>query len=216
MKNKEILSLIKMFALFIVCVVCLFVTVPLHFRSVEYTKLQKKYGKKKGVKIGKIYGTVSGTMQFIFLIGLWISPQPRFTVPIFSKSISLLNRSIPILHLIISLPLIVVGAWFGIQGVRTTGIEVAETHCAPEKLETTGVYSIVRHPQYFGWILTHVGFSIFVSSWYSALFTPILIALIYLISKKEEDQLTKVFGKEYENYHEKVPMLIPTFWLKRE
>ncbi|MFQ6126149.1 MAG: methyltransferase family protein [Candidatus Heimdallarchaeota archaeon] len=57
---------------------------------------------------------------------------------------------------------------------------------------TTGVYSIVRHPQYFGWILAHIGISVILSVQYSMLFTPVLVALIYLISKKE-DEFIKVF-----------------------
>jgi len=36
-----------------------------------------------------------------------------------------------------------------------------------------------------------------------------MVILIYLISRKEEEELTKEFGKEYENYEERVPMLIP-------
>lgn len=190
----------------------MFIAILLHFKSVEHIKLQKKYGKERGVKIGKIYGTISGTMEFISLIGLWISPQPRFTIPIFSDlSIPIVNFSTPILHLTISIPLIMLGAWIAISAVKATKLEVAETHCAPKKLETTGVYSIVRHPQYFGWILAHVGMSILLSVGYSMLFTPILIALIYLISKKEEDELINEFGKEYKDYQKKVPMLIPKF-----
>jgi len=199
-----------MSVLFFVCVIYIFATVPLHFISVEHTKLQKKYGKKKGTKIGRIYGTISGTMEFIVLVGLWVSPQPTFVIPIFSNlAISIVNLSIPILHLIISLPLTAVGAWFGIEGLRTTGMEVAETHCLPKKIVTTGPYSIVRHPQYFGWILAHVGISVLLSVWYSMLFTPLLLLLIYLISRKEEEELTREFGREYKDYQKKVPMLIP-------
>lgn len=195
---------------FFICAVCFFIVTPLHFKSVEHIKLQKKYGKKKGIKIGKIYGTISGTIEFIILIGLWVSPQPTFVIPIFSNlAISIANLSIPILHLIISLPLTAVGAWFGIEGVRTTGMEVAETHCLPKKIVTKGPYSIVRHPQYFGWILAHIGISILLSVWYSMLFTPVLLLLIYLISRKEEEELTREFGKEYKDYQKKVPMLIP-------
>lgn len=195
---------------FFICVACFFFVTPLHFKSVEHVELQKKYGKKNGVTIGKIFGMISGTTEFIILIGLWLSPQPTFVFPIFSHfSISIFNLSIPFLHLIISLPLTVIGAWLGIEGVRATGMEVAETHCSPEKLVTAGVYSIVRHPQYFGWILAHVGVSVLLSVRYSMLFTPVLLILIYLISKKEEDELIKEFGKEYKDYQKKVPMLIP-------
>jgi len=47
---------------------------------------------------------------------------------------------------------------------------------------------------------------------YSMLFTPVLTVLIYLISKKEEDELIEEFGREYEDYRRKVPMLIPRFF----
>jgi protein-S-isoprenylcysteine O-methyltransferase Ste14 len=36
-----------------------------------------------------------------------------------------------------------------------------------------------------------------------------IIALVYLISGKEEKEILREFGKEYEDYRDKVPMLIP-------
>lgn len=195
---------------FFICAASFFIVTFLHFKSVEYIRLQEKYGEDKGIKIGKIYGSISGTMEFILLIGLWISPQPKFVIPLFANiTISIVNWSIPIIHLIIFLPLTAVGAWFGIAGVRATGMEAAETHSRPEKILTTGVYSTVRHPQYFGWILAHIGISILLSVQYSMLFTPVLVVLIYLISKKEEEELIKEFDEEYKMYQKEVPMLIP-------
>jgi protein-S-isoprenylcysteine O-methyltransferase Ste14 len=41
------------------------------------------------------------------------------------------------------------------------------------------------------------------------LFTPLMLALVYLISKKEEQELAREFGNEYELYRNSVPMLIP-------
>jgi protein-S-isoprenylcysteine O-methyltransferase Ste14 len=167
----------------------MFIAIILHFKSVEYVKLQKKYGKEKGTRVGKILGAVSGTMEFVFLIGLWISPQPKFTIPIFSNLTFLFaDISIPLLNLVVSLSLIMPGAWIAIWA---------------------GAYSIVRHPQYFGWILAHIGMSVLFSVSYSMLFTPILLALIYLISKKEEEELIREFGNEYEDYKKNVLMLMP-------
>jgi len=198
---------------FLLCASFFFLAIFLHFKSVEHINLQEKYGKKKGIKVGRIYAMFSSS-EFIFWMGLWLSPQPIFIIPIFPNSIiSIAGLSIPILHLILSLPLILVGAWFGIEGVKATGIELAETHCSPKKILSTGIYSTARHPQYLGWILAHIGISILISVWYSLLFTPVLIALIYLISKKEEDELIKEFEKEYEDYQKEVPMLIPR-WKK--
>jgi len=170
----------------------------------------RKYGKEKGLKIGKVYGAISGTMELLLLIGLWVLPQPTFAIPILvGLAISIFDLSIPLLHLVISLPLTVVGAWFGIEGARTTGWEAAETHSLPKKIVTAGVYTIVRHPQYLGWSLVQVGMSVLFSAWYSMLFTPVLLVLIYLISRKEEDELIKEFGKEYGDYQKRVPMFIP-------
>jgi len=87
-------------------------------------------------------------------------------------------------------------------------LKVAETH-RTEKIVTTGVYSIVRHPQYLGGLLAHLGISLLLSALYSLLFTSLMLVLIYLISKKEEQELIREFGKEYERYKKKVPMLIP-------
>jgi protein-S-isoprenylcysteine O-methyltransferase Ste14 len=48
---------------------------------------------------------------------------------------------------------------------------------------------------------------------YSLLATPLIVTLIYFISRKEEDELTKEFGEEYAGYTKKVPMLLP-IWKK--
>ncbi len=185
--------------------------VPVHFLSVEHIKLQKKYGKEKGTKIGDILGMVSGWGFFLFWFGVWLTPQPRFSIPLF-QNINLLipvfNLSIPLFHLIISIPLILIGAWFGIGSVKETSLKVAETHRA-EKVISSGLYNVMRHPQYFGGILAHIGISFLLSSFLSLIFTPIIILLNFLISWKEEKELIKEFGKDYEEYKKKVPMFLP-------
>ena len=122
--------------------------------------------------------------------------------------IPIVDFSIPLFNLIISLLFITLGAWFGIKGVKQTTLKVAETH-RTERIVTTGVYSIVRHPQYFGGLLAHVGVSFLLSAWYSLLVTPLIVVLVYLVSKKEEEELIREFGKEYKDYAKKVPMFIP-------
>lgn len=195
---------------FFIWVACFGIVIPLHMKSVEHIRLHQKYGEEKGKKIGKIYGTISGTLEFIILMGLWFSPQPMFIIPILSNlGITIVIYSVSLLNLIVGLPLIGIGAWFGIAGVRATGLELAETHSCPTKILVTGVYSIVRHPQYVGWILAHIGISMLLSVWYSMLFTPVLLIVIYFISRKEEAELLKEFGQEYVEYQKEVPMLIP-------
>jgi len=196
---------------FFISILGLIAAVPLHFLSVEHLKLQKRYGREKGNKIGEIYGLISGWGLFFFWIGIWFSPQPRFTIPIFqnlSSFVPVAGLSIPWLHLISGIPFLISGAWFAIKGVKETTLKVAETH-RPETVVTTGVYFVVRHPQYLGGLLAHVGISFLLSAGYSLFSTPLMVVLIYFISRKEEGELIREFGQEYETYMKKVPMFVP-------
>jgi len=198
-----------MYIWFVICVSAVVATIPIHFLSVEHMKLQEKYGKEKGTKIGEIYGLISGWAFFFFWMGIWVSPQPRFAVPVLqdlSVLVHVVNFSIPLLHLIICTLFLIPGAWLAISGVKETTLRVAETH-RTDKIVTTGVYSIIRHPQYFGGLLAHFGISFLLSAWYSLLSAPLMVVLIYIISRKEE--LIREFGKEYEEYRKNVPMLVP-------
>ena len=182
-----------------------------YFWSLEHTKLQQKFGIEKGKKIGTFLGFISGWGFFLFLFGIWLSPQPRFTIPILidlTLQVPLINYKIPFLHLIIFIPIIIIVLWFSFKGVAEVTLKVAETH-RTEKIITTGIYSRVRHPQYLGALLAHIAISILLSALYSLLLTAFLGIYIYLISWKEEKELINEFGKDYEEYKKKVPMFIP-------
>jgi protein-S-isoprenylcysteine O-methyltransferase Ste14 len=200
-----------MYILFIISIIGLFSMLPIHFLSVEHLSFQKKYGKEKGLKFTKILGIISGWGFFLFLIGIWISPQPKFIIPFFENFFALIpifNFAIIIFHLIISLPLIICGAYFGISGVKAITLKVSETH-KTEMIITSGIYSRVRHPQYLGAIIAHFGLSVLLSMFFSLLVTPLIILYIHIISWKEEKELIKEFGEQYEIYKRNVPMFIP-------
>jgi len=195
---------------FLVCIAGMIATIPFHFLSLEHVKLQEKYGRERGIRIGETIGMAQGWLFYIFWMGVWLSPQPRFTLPgpNLSVTIPIINFTIPILHVAVSIPFVASGAWLGIKGVQAVTLKVAERH-RTERIVTDGVYSIVRHPQYLGGLLSHIGISILLSAWYSILSTPLIIAIIYLYSWKEEKELIREFGEEYEEYRRKVPMFIP-------
>jgi protein-S-isoprenylcysteine O-methyltransferase Ste14 len=202
-----------MFIWFFVSLFGFIAILPLYFLSLEHLKLEEKYGGRKAERISNVYGVVSGWGFFLFWFGVWFSPQTRFAIPVFQEflvGMPLLNVTILLLHLVIFVPFFSVGAWFGIKGVKETSLKVAETH-RTEKIVTTGVYSIVRHPQYLGGLLAHVGFSFLLSGVYSLLSTPLIVAVVYFISRKEERELTKEFGQEYLDYKLKTPMLLPKY-----
>jgi len=185
--------------------------IPLYVLSLEHINLEEKYGREKGKRIGEISGLISGWGFFLFWFGLWLSPQDRFIIPIFQDvfiQISVLNLTVYLVNTLIFIPFLVLGVWFGIKGVVQTSLKVAETH-RTTRIVATGVYSMVRHPQYLGGILSHVGVSCLLSAGYSLLATPVVIVVIYILSRKEEKEILKEFGQDYADYQKKVPMLFP-------
>jgi protein-S-isoprenylcysteine O-methyltransferase Ste14 len=184
---------------------------PIYFLSLEHTKLEKTYGREKGRKIGNALGMLSGWGFFGLWIGIWIAPQPRYTLPLlptWALSVPFTHFSIPFLHLLLGLLFLLPGAWVGLKSVQELGLTAAETHRS-EKIVQSGLYAHVRHPQYLGGLLAHLGITFLLSAWYSLLTTPLMVLLNYLYCWKEETELVREFGEAYETYQKQVPMLIP-------
>jgi len=194
----------------------LILTIPLYYLSLEHRKFDKKYGKEKAKKITAMYGIISGWGFFIFWMFLWFSPQPRFNFDLIDSRLilPLINLSVPVIHLIIGIPLILVAIWLGISGVKKTTLETAETH-RTDKIVTTGVYSIMRHPQYVAGLIAHVGITFLLSARYSLFFSPLMVFYVYLLSKKEEKELINEFGDVYKDYQKKVPMFVPCWFTRK-
>ncbi|MFW9820088.1 MAG: methyltransferase family protein [Candidatus Thorarchaeota archaeon] len=196
---------------FLISLSGILLVLPLHFLSVEHIKLENKYGKEKGLKIGKVLGIMAGWSYFVFWLGIWISPQPRFTLPFLNLKlfeIPILNVSVSLFHFILFIPLIILGILFGITGVRATSLKVSENHRA-EKIITSGIYSYIRHPQYFGGVLSHIGITLILSSLYSLISTPLIVLINIVLCWKEEKELIKEFGEDYIEYKKRVPMFFP-------
>jgi protein-S-isoprenylcysteine O-methyltransferase Ste14 len=78
------------------------------------------------------------------------------------------------------------------------------------KLVTTGAYGVVRNPIYSSvtfFILPAVALIMF--TWVYFVPSVFLYAGVMIFIGKEERQLTKAFGKEYEDYLARVDRLIP-------
>jgi len=80
------------------------------------------------------------------------------------------------------------------------------------ELNTTGPYSIVRHPLYLANFLVALGLSLFPRTW----FLPIIVSLATLlyyerIAAREEEFLDASFGAAFRRWAETVPATIPSF-----
>jgi len=82
--------------------------------------------------------------------------------------------------------------------------EIKEGH----RLVNSGPYKFVRHPMYFFMILVVLGSGLLISNFPIILYTPVIAVLYYLRSKKEEELLQR-FLPGYDEYRKKTKMLIP-------
>lgn len=82
-------------------------------------------------------------------------------------------------------------------------------HGAKGELVTDGPYAYVRHPQYAGLFIIMIGMLIQWPTIITAVMFPVLVFVYYRLSKREEGEMTKLFGEEYGRYVEKTPMFIP-------
>lgn len=91
---------------------------------------------------------------------------------------------------------------------RRGGVAKGKSFVHTTKLVNTGIYSIVRHPQYLGGI-----FALFITTllWYPhplfAVLCVVGITVLYGSALLEDRELTARFGEEYKTYMKKVPRM---------
>lgn len=108
-----------------------------------------------------------------------------------------------VIHLISNV-LVITGFWIMWKGWK-------RIHGAKGELVTDGPYSYVRHPQYSGLFLVMNGMLIQWPTIITALMFPVLVYVYFRLSKREEREVSQIFGDEYRSYMEKTPMFIPSW-----
>jgi protein-S-isoprenylcysteine O-methyltransferase Ste14 len=82
-------------------------------------------------------------------------------------------------------------------------------------LAISGPYAYTRNPLYLGSFLLGVGFTIAAGVWWLALIFIALYLGIYLpVMRVEEDDISRIFGAEFDEYCRHVPLFVPrlTVW----
>ncbi|MFW9852517.1 MAG: methyltransferase family protein [Candidatus Thorarchaeota archaeon] len=88
-------------------------------------------------------------------------------------------------------------------------VEKGEVYMKTQKLVKTGIFSIIRHPQYFAGILISLAFAFISQHWVVIiLFAPIIPAT-HMDALSANINLIEKFGDEYEKYMSEVPGLNP-------
>jgi protein-S-isoprenylcysteine O-methyltransferase Ste14 len=99
-----------------------------------------------------------------------------------------------------------------VVGFAHSGTSGREAYLRADRLNNTGIYSVVRNPLYIGNFLMFAGIVIVFSNLYALLvFTLFLIAQYYFVVLAEENFLRGKYGSDYEAYCKEVRRIIPVF-----
>jgi protein-S-isoprenylcysteine O-methyltransferase Ste14 len=80
-------------------------------------------------------------------------------------------------------------------------------------LNTTGAYSVVRHPLYLGNSIIVIGLALFPHSWLLPLVATLVTTAYYAcIAAREESFLRQRFGETFETWAARVPVVVPAVW----
>jgi len=77
-------------------------------------------------------------------------------------------------------------------------------------LATTGPYARIRHPQYVAFVLVLLGFLMQWPTLLTLLMFPILLVMYGRLAIKEEAEMRKQFGAEFEAYAASTPRFVPS------
>jgi len=131
------------------------------------------------------------------------------------------------------LPLFIVGWVFWVVGMvlvmapivmfpRRGGVPKGKSFVHTSRLVDTGIYAVVRHPQYLGGILSiFITTLLFHPHWLFVILGIPGAAILYWSTKEEEKRLIERFGDDYRTYMQRVPRMnlilgIIRFWRRQE
>jgi protein-S-isoprenylcysteine O-methyltransferase Ste14 len=80
-----------------------------------------------------------------------------------------------------------------------------KTYMQAGKVVQRGLYALIRHPQYLGYMLLACGFTLLTQHWVAVLFASLSVVSFYIQAVQEERYCLAQFGEPYARYLQRVP-----------
>jgi len=86
-------------------------------------------------------------------------------------------------------------------------VEKGESYVHTKVLVDSGIYSVVRHPQYLSFFFLIVALILVAQDWLNTLIGLIAVFLFYIDTSQADQSLIEKFGNNYRHYMKRVPRL---------
>ena len=88
---------------------------------------------------------------------------------------------------------------------RKGGVKKGKSYIHTTKIVDTGIYSIVRHPQFITFILFAIAGMLLFQHWIVVLLGIPIMPLTYIDLLRADNRLVEKFGADYKKYMQRVP-----------
>ena len=155
---------------------------------------------------------MSGLKKALYRLNPWLLSSVAGTLTVLQLGLCVFRSNPEGLALVryVGYVLWAASAVFGIVPVftlrRRGGVPEGQSYMKTTTLVTTGVYSLVRHPQGgLAWLLMNLAAMLVGQTWPIAVLGSLSMPLVYLDTKKTDQYCIEKFGDEYKRYIETVP-----------
>jgi protein-S-isoprenylcysteine O-methyltransferase Ste14 len=98
--------------------------------------------------------------------------------------------------------------WLPILAFRKKGgVRKGKSYIQTTVLVDSGIYAVVRHPQYMSGALINLALILITQHWLIATIGVVAVVLNYFIALKADQELIEKFGDDYKRYMQKVPRM---------
>ena len=104
-----------------------------------------------------------------------------------------------------------VAAFFGVIPIitfhRKGGVPKGQEYVHTAVLVDSGIYAVVRHPQYLSFMLINVGLMLIAQHWSVIAMGAVAVVLNYIIALEADRAGIEKFGDAYRRYMQRVPRI---------
>lgn len=155
----------------------------------------------------RLFYTVLSTLLFLGIVfqALFLPVENLFSPDQFSQYAGYLIASAGVMIAIKSVKEISMRSFLGLRIAENQEVE----------LNTSGMYSQVRHPLYLGLVFIFLGYFLVSGTLGSLIHLACLIGYLPIGIYFEEKNLISIFGDRYKSYQQEVPAFFPKIHKKR-